>query len=303
MQQVFVERDREYQRDVGGDQAAGPLECVHMTSALEPIGMTYHMPLHDVLRMVLLGNDERIGAGTALRIGLLSEITTLDELWPRAHELATARARRDTVVRRLAELDRLQESLRAETAREEALREDAAKAIEALAAERQSIEGRLADGESQAARVAADLTAAEASSRQAEADLAALLAREAAMRAERRVSEAALEAARTQADRAVADAARLAPHLVMPGNRPSSVITMDSLTPATLGAMLALYEHRTYCSGLLWRINSFDQWGVELGKEISTDILGRLSGEGNSSMDAATERLIDIWKSAQHTAP
>jgi len=59
-----------------------------MTSALEPIGMTYHMPLHDVLRMVLLGNDERIGAGTALRIGLVSEITTLEDLWPRAAELA-----------------------------------------------------------------------------------------------------------------------------------------------------------------------------------------------------------------------
>ncbi len=60
-----------------------------MTSALEPIGATYKMPLGDVLRMVLLGNDERIGAGTALRIGLISEITTRDELWSRAHELAT----------------------------------------------------------------------------------------------------------------------------------------------------------------------------------------------------------------------
>jgi enoyl-CoA hydratase/carnithine racemase len=59
-----------------------------MTSALEPIGMTYHMPLHDVLRMVLLGNDERIGAETALRIGLVSEVVPLDQLWARAHELA-----------------------------------------------------------------------------------------------------------------------------------------------------------------------------------------------------------------------
>jgi enoyl-CoA hydratase/carnithine racemase len=59
-----------------------------MTSALEPIGATYRMPLGDVLRMVLLGNDERIGAGTALRIGLISEILTLDELWPRAQALA-----------------------------------------------------------------------------------------------------------------------------------------------------------------------------------------------------------------------
>ena len=127
-----------------------------------------------------------------------------------AHELATARARRDTVVRRLSELDRLQDSLRIETAREEALLEDAAKAIEALGTERAAIEARLSDGEAQAARIAAELTAAEAASRQAEADLAALLAREAAMRAERRVAEAALGAARAQADRAEADMTRLA---------------------------------------------------------------------------------------------
>jgi chromosome segregation protein len=130
-----------------------------------------------------------------------------------AHELATARARRDTVVRRLAELERLQESLKAETAREEALREDAAKAIAALDTERQQIATRLADGEAQAGRIAADLTAAEAVSRQAEADLAGLLAREAAMRAERRVAEAALEAARAQTGRVEADAAKLARQL------------------------------------------------------------------------------------------
>jgi glucose-6-phosphate isomerase len=96
------------------------------------------------------------------------------------------------------------------------------------------------------------------------------------------------------------EAARLAPHLVMPGNRPSSVITMESLTPHSLGALLALYEHRTFCSGQIWHINSFDQWGVELGKEISTDILARLAGTGGgNTMDAATERLINLWKDAQ----
>jgi enoyl-CoA hydratase/carnithine racemase len=59
-----------------------------MTSALEPIGMTYKMPLQDVLRMVLLGNDERVGAETAQRIGIVSEVVPLDRLWPRAAELA-----------------------------------------------------------------------------------------------------------------------------------------------------------------------------------------------------------------------
>lgn len=59
-----------------------------MTSALEPIGMTYKMPLQDVLRMVLLGNDERVSAETARRIGIVSEVVSLDMLWPRAAELA-----------------------------------------------------------------------------------------------------------------------------------------------------------------------------------------------------------------------
>ena len=94
-------------------------------------------------------------------------------------------------------------------------------------------------------------------------------------------------------------ARELAPHLVMPGNRPSSIVTMESLNPSTLGALLALYEHRTFCSGQLWRINSFDQWGVELGKEISSAILERLEGNEGDVMDPATERLIQAWKSAQ----
>ncbi|MEH6635538.1 MAG: glucose-6-phosphate isomerase [Halioglobus sp.] len=96
------------------------------------------------------------------------------------------------------------------------------------------------------------------------------------------------------------EAAQLAPHLAMPGNRPSSVITMDSLTPATLGALLALYEHRTFCSGQLWGVNPFDQWGVELGKEIGSEILARMEGSGNdSAMDPATDRLMRAWQNAQ----
>jgi len=126
-----------------------------------------------------------------------------------AHALATARARRDTVVRRLAELDRLDLSLAAESAREEALRDDAARAIAALDEERNAIAARLADAEGQAARIAAELTKAESASRGAEAELAGLLAREAAMRAERRVADAALAAAIAQRDRAAAEASKL----------------------------------------------------------------------------------------------
>ena len=94
-------------------------------------------------------------------------------------------------------------------------------------------------------------------------------------------------------------ARELAPHLSMPGNRPNSIITMAALNPETLGALLALYEHRTFCSGQLWRINSFDQWGVELGKELSSAIFARLEGGEGDPMDPATERLIQAWKSAQ----
>ena len=111
-----------------------------------------------------------------------------------------------------------------------------------------------------------------------------------------RAAEAALHA-RGMAEEEVA---RLAPHLVMPGNRPNSVITMHALTPATLGALLALYEHRTFCSGQLWGINPFDQWGVELGKEIGVEVLGRLSGQSSGgTMDPATERLMQAWQDAR----
>jgi chromosome segregation protein len=135
-----------------------------------------------------------------------------------AHELATARAKRDTVVRRLAELQRLAQALSAETAREVALKADAAKAVETLDQERRAIEERLADGETIAARIAAELTQAEAVSREAEAALAGLLAREAAMRAERRVADAAVEAAKAQAARVAAESERLAQQLAAIGD-------------------------------------------------------------------------------------
>jgi len=118
-----------------------------------------------------------------------------------ASRLATARARRDTVARRLAELDRLDAALRDDIAREEALKRDAADAIKTLEGERTAIAARLEDSEGLSARIATELSALEATSREAEAALADLLARQAAMRAERRVAEAALEAAQSQANR------------------------------------------------------------------------------------------------------
>ena len=94
-------------------------------------------------------------------------------------------------------------------------------------------------------------------------------------------------------------AAELAPHLAMPGNRPNSIISMPALTPASLGALIALYEHRTYISGQLWGLNSFDQWGVELGKEIGVAIHATMTGEdGSGDMDPATRRHIEAWRKA-----
>jgi chromosome segregation protein len=127
-----------------------------------------------------------------------------------AHELATTRARRDTVVRRLAELDRLDAALAVDMEREEALRSDAETRIVELDAERAAIDARLADDETQAARIGRELAELETASRDAEAALADLLARQAAMRAERRVAEAALDAAKAQVDRTEQERQKLA---------------------------------------------------------------------------------------------
>ncbi|MDB3856207.1 glucose-6-phosphate isomerase [Halieaceae bacterium] len=95
-------------------------------------------------------------------------------------------------------------------------------------------------------------------------------------------------------------AEQLAPHLVIPGNRPNSTITMKQLTPETLGALLALYEHKTACCAALWNINPFDQWGVELGKELSVDILAALEDDAlQLNVDSSTQKLIDAFRKSK----
>jgi glucose-6-phosphate isomerase len=66
----------------------------------------------------------------------------------------------------------------------------------------------------------------------------------------------------------------------MPGNRPSNVILLDDLSPAMLGRLLVLYEHKVFVESVIWQINAFDQWGVELGKSLADVIQPTLSGEG-----------------------
>ena len=88
------------------------------------------------------------------------------------------------------------------------------------------------------------------------------------------------------------DALTLARHRTFPGNRPSTTFVLDQLTPRSLGALIALYEHRVFTSGALWGINSFDQWGVELGKALCNDLLPRLGSGDASGLDASTAGLL-----------
>jgi glucose-6-phosphate isomerase len=81
-------------------------------------------------------------------------------------------------------------------------------------------------------------------------------------------------------------------HRHFPGNRPSSFFILDALTPASLGALIALYEHRVFVSGAVWGINSFDQFGVELGKVLAVDVTARMESGDVSSLDASTAALI-----------
>jgi len=86
---------------------------------------------------------------------------------------------------------------------------------------------------------------------------------------------------------------RLVPHKTFPGNRPSNTILMDYLNPATLGALIALYEQKVFVQGVLWDVNSFDQWGVELGKVLAKKIEAELNGDANpAAHDGSTNGLI-----------
>ncbi len=90
---------------------------------------------------------------------------------------------------------------------------------------------------------------------------------------------------------------RLAPHRVFEGNRPSNSIMFEKLDPHTLGALIAMYEHKVFVQGVIWGICSFDQWGVQLGKELATKILPELAGEAPvTSHDSSTNGLIGYYK-------
>jgi glucose-6-phosphate isomerase len=81
-------------------------------------------------------------------------------------------------------------------------------------------------------------------------------------------------------------------HRNFPGNRPSTFFLLERLDPAALGALIALHEHRVFTSGAIWDINSFDQWGVELGKVLAKDLTPRLASGDATGLDGSTAGLL-----------
>jgi glucose-6-phosphate isomerase len=88
----------------------------------------------------------------------------------------------------------------------------------------------------------------------------------------------------------------LVPHRVFPGNRPTSTILAGRLTPHVLGTLVALYEHSVFTQGVIWDIDSFDQWGVELGKQLAVRIIPELSGDSPLAHDSSTNTLIERYR-------
>ena len=101
-------------------------------------------------------------------------------------------------------------------------------------------------------------------------------------------SEAVVRAENASRD----DLDALAPQKTFPGNRPSTTITLDALTPQALGHLIALYEHKVFVQGVIWGINSFDQWGVELGKVLADTILSEMKSAEGGSHDPSTQALV-----------
>ena len=93
----------------------------------------------------------------------------------------------------------------------------------------------------------------------------------------------------------------LAPHRTFPGDRPSSTLLVSALTPRTLGQIVAAYEHKVLVQGVLWDVNSFDQWGVELGKTLAKALQARIEGPGGADdeLDASTRRLLELYRQAR----
>ncbi len=99
--------------------------------------------------------------------------------------------------------------------------------------------------------------------------------------------------------RAEGVAEELVPHKIFEGNRPSNTLLLPRLSPHTLGQLIATYEHKIFVQGAIWNIDSFDQWGVELGKVLAKDIVETLQDGDTTAYDSSTQALIDVWRAQQ----
>ena len=96
---------------------------------------------------------------------------------------------------------------------------------------------------------------------------------------------------------------RVIPHRVMEGNRPSNVLLAEELTPRVLGSLVALYEHSVFVQGTIWGIDSFDQWGVELGKQLAVAIIPELARDApDLTHDSSTNALISHYRTHKREA-
>lgn len=112
-------------------------------------------------------------------------------------------------------------------------------------------------------------------------------------------TEAEVMAELTAKGMSEAEAREVAPHKVIAGNRPCNTLTFEKLTPEILGALIALYEHKVFVQGVIWGVNSFDQWGVELGKVLGNSVFEALSSGNTDGYDSSTATLIKRFRNHQ----
>jgi glucose-6-phosphate isomerase len=111
-------------------------------------------------------------------------------------------------------------------------------------------------------------------------------------------TEALMNGKTAEEVRAEGTAEELVPYKVFTGNRPTNSFLLKQVTPRSLGALIALYEHKIFVQGIIWNIYTFDQWGVELGKQLANKILPELNGDAEvTSHDSSTNGLINAYKS------
>ena len=108
-------------------------------------------------------------------------------------------------------------------------------------------------------------------------------------------TEAQVQAEFDKAGMAAEKAAKLLPFKVFSGNRPTNTLLIDKLTPATLGSLIALYEHKIFVQGVIWNIYSYDQWGVELGKQLANSLLTEIENESVGTHDSSTSFLLSHY--------